>query len=132
MGSSDHAWKSLAAPVGNAMKSTAASTKAMAIVPASSLSESCSSSSPAIFADHESERMPMTRDSTSATVPRRKGFLKTGKRSEKDRTSFDSTEILPSGVRTAVAERPGPRIITPSMTACPPTMSFSSKEFPPP
>jgi hypothetical protein len=40
-----------------------------------------------------------------------------GNLSEMEFTSFFSTSIFPSGVRTAVAVTPGPRIMTPSMTA---------------
>ena len=72
--------------------------------------------------------MPMARDSTRATVPRRKGRFKMRKRSEMEFTFFISTSIFPSGVRTAVAACLGPRIITPSMTAWPPTVNLSLME----
>ena len=77
-GSSVMTWKRRAAPVGIAMKRMLASTSAKRIVPAISLSESCSSSSPAILAEYESERMPMTSDSMRETVPRSIGFLRMG------------------------------------------------------
>ena len=38
------------------------------------------------------------------------------------------TTIEPEGSRTAVAVYPGPRIMTPSMTACPPT-NFLIRSF---
>src|SRR5215471_6174616 len=34
----------------------------------------------------------------------------------------ETCAISPSGLRTATAQFPGPRIITPSRTACPPTL----------
>ena len=123
-GSSVMKWKNFAPPVGIAMKRIAASTNANAIVPAISLSVSCSSSSPAIFAEYDSERMPSTSDSTSDTVPRKNGFLRIVYLSAMECTGPQSTSMRPSGLRTAVATFPGPRIMTPSMTACPPTLSL--------
>src|SRR5712691_6217326 len=37
-------------------------------------------------------------------------------------SDFETCAISPLGVRTATAQFPGPRIITPSRTACPPTV----------
>src|SRR5437667_9265961 len=50
-----------------------------------------------------------------------------GSRSKRCFAIFDSIDretcaISPLGVRTATAQFPGPRIITPSRTACPPTV----------
>src|SRR5437588_12689500 len=52
-----------------------------------------------------------------------------GRRSTRCRAICESIEretwaISPLGVRTATAQFPGPRIITPSRTACPPTFAM--------
>ena len=67
----------------------------------------------------------MTSDSMSATEPRNIGFFRIGKRSAIECTDTHSRRIFPSGSRTAVARDFGPRIMTPSITACPPTFAFS-------
>src|SRR5438477_2396058 len=69
-----------------------------------------------------SARKPMASDSPSATTPRRMGS-----RSQRWRAIAESIDrvtcaIEPAGVRTATAQFPGLRIMTPSRTACPPTV----------
>src|SRR6476646_7624579 len=69
----------------------------------------------------------MARDSPSAITPRT-----IGSRSRLWRAICDSIErltcaISPLGVRTATAQLPGPRIITPSRTACPPTVLMPAR-----
>src|SRR6267378_1139258 len=62
----------------------------------------------------------MRSDSTSTTAPRTIGKPKNFARREMETKSRVWTWMVPSGRRTAVATLPGDRIITPSMTACPP------------
>ena len=85
----------------------------------------------AIFAEDDSDFMPITSDSISETVPRSIGFFRMGYRSLIECTGFVSTCIFLPGSRTAVAVSPGPRIMTPSMTAWPPTINLSLNGIPP-
>src|SRR5436190_6842006 len=62
----------------------------------------------------------MASDSPSAITPRTIGRRKMRCRTIADSTRFDTWAIAPSGFRTATAQFDGPRIITPSRTACPP------------
>ena len=64
--------------------------------------------------------MPNTSESTNATTPRTIGRRRTTGRSSTPLHRSVFTLISPSGVRTATAYLPWLRIITPSMTACPP------------
>src|SRR3954469_19591740 len=69
-----------------------------------------------------SARKPIASDSTRATTPRM-----TGSRIQRWRTAAESSgrwtrAIWPFGRRTATAQADGLRIITPSITACPPTL----------
>src|SRR5437868_2917107 len=71
-----------------------------------------------------SARKPMASDSPSATTPRR-----IGSRSQRWRAIAESIDrvtcaIEPAGVRTATAQFPGLRIMTPSRTAWPPTVTL--------
>src|SRR3954452_20331275 len=50
------------------------------------------------------------------------GSLNTQWRAMAESIGFETCAISPLGVRTATAQFPGPRIITPSRTACPPTV----------
>ena len=84
-----------------------------------------------VFAEYDSDFMPMTSDSISETVPRSIGFLRMGYRSLMEFTGFVSTWIFLPGSRTAVAVSPGPRIMTPSMTAWPPTINLLLNGIPP-
>ena len=111
--------------VGMTMNKPTASRTEVAMVIAISLLESCSSSSPDICAEYASAFIPSLNDSNNAITPRSSGFFKIGYLSRILLTSFTSTIISPSGWRTATATLSLPRIITPSMTACPPTLIFS-------
>ena len=44
---------------------------------------------------------------------------------EPEEIGRETCSIVPDGVRTATAQFPGPRIITPSRTACPPTVAMT-------
>src|SRR5436305_13309209 len=64
----------------------------------------------------------MARDSPSAITPRMIGSRKRRWRAIAESIDFETWAMSPEGVRTATAQFPGPRIITPSRTACPPTV----------
>src|SRR6059058_6059993 len=69
-----------------------------------------------------SARKPIASDSPSAITPRITGSRNTQCFAICDSTGRETCAISPFGVRTATAQFPGPRIITPSRTACPPTL----------
>jgi len=81
--------------------------------------DSCSSGATCWLADHDSARMPSCMDSTRVATPRARGTL--AHFFDQAGASFTSVRISPSGVRTATAQVVAPRIITPSITAWPPT-----------
>src|SRR5436190_1611421 len=62
----------------------------------------------------------MASDSPSAITPRMMGRRRTRCRAIFDSIGLLTWAIWPFGVRTATAQFPGPRIMTPSRTACPP------------
>src|SRR5580765_795943 len=64
----------------------------------------------------------MASDSPSATTPRTTGSRQTRWRAIGDAIGWLTCAISPSGFRTATDQFDGPRIITPSRTACPPTV----------
>ena len=64
--------------------------------------------------------MPIASDWPSTMIPRRNGFPRIGTRSTIESISCDSMWIEASGLRTAMAQNPAPRIMTPSTTAWPP------------
>ena len=68
-------------------------------------------------AETESARIPIASDSPSATTPRMTGRRSQRRRSATLSTSCSTSEMRPSGRRTATAQLDGPRIITPSSTA---------------
>src|SRR5712692_10549458 len=68
-----------------------------------------------------SARKPIASDSPSAMTPRITGSRKTRCRAIGDLIGWWTSAMSPSGLRTATAQFDGPRIITPSRTACPPT-----------
>src|SRR5438045_4556415 len=70
-----------------------------------------------------SARKPIASDSPSAITPRTTGRRSTRCRAIPDWIGRETWAIVPLGVRTATAQFPGPRIITPSRTACPPTVA---------
>src|SRR6266566_6058362 len=69
-----------------------------------------------------SARKPIASDSPSAMIPRMIGSRRTRWRAIFESIERETWAIPPLGVRTATAQFPGPRIITPSRTACPPTV----------
>src|SRR6266487_4284459 len=68
-----------------------------------------------------SAEIPSARVSNSETAPRTTGRPSTRSRRVTDENGFSIRAIEPSGRRTATATRDGERIMTPSMTAWPPT-----------
>src|SRR5213595_3320635 len=67
-----------------------------------------------------SARKPIASDSPSATTPRTTGRRSAQWRVIGETIGFETCTISPSGLRTATDQFEGPRIITPSSTACPP------------
>src|SRR5690606_1039426 len=59
-------------------------------------------------------------------IPRKPGSFQTFDRASLERNAVSKTAMLPSGRRTATDMQLGARIITPSMTACPPMYGFDS------
>src|SRR5581483_9788805 len=70
-----------------------------------------------------SARKPIASDSPSATTPRITGSRRRRCRAIGESIGRETWAIAPEGVLTATAQFPGPRIITPSRTACPPTVA---------
>src|SRR3954451_11360298 len=68
----------------------------------------------------ERARKPIASDSPSATTPRTTGSRKNQCRRIGESMPWLCSAMSPSGLRTATAHTDGPRIITPSRTACPP------------
>ena len=81
---------------------------------------SSSSSRAATLAEIASARNPIASDSPSAMTPRMMGSRQIRCRFIGELTSRTTFSMPPSGVRIATAQHDGPRIITPSSTACPP------------
>src|ERR1041384_6767863 len=67
-----------------------------------------------------SARNPIASDSPSATTPRTIGRRRIQCRVIGETIGLETCAISPSGLRTATDQFDGPRIITPSRTACPP------------
>src|SRR5438876_12299976 len=67
-----------------------------------------------------SARKPIASDSPSATTPRTTGIRNAQCRAIGEWIGWWTCAMSPSGLRTATAQLDGPRIITPSRTACPP------------
>jgi hypothetical protein len=65
-------------------------------------------------------RMPSASESNSVNTPRIIGHFSHGRRCGAVVVGRHSSQMSPAGRRTATAHRSRPRIITPSMTACPP------------
>jgi hypothetical protein len=90
----------------------------MMIVPRPS---STSSPSAAMAADRMSIRVPITRVSYSTKMPRSSGMRMRRRFAERAAGSgSDIVAISPDGGRTLIATVVRPRIMTPSMSACPP------------
>src|SRR5579864_7893447 len=68
-----------------------------------------------------SARKPIASDSPSAMTPRTTGTRRYQWRAIAESIERVTCAIVPAGVRTATAQFPGLRIMTPSRTACPPT-----------
>src|SRR5579864_1753094 len=68
-----------------------------------------------------SARKPIASDSPSAMTPRTTGTRRYQWRAMAESIERVTCAIEPAGVRTATAQFPGLRIMTPSRTACPPT-----------
>ncbi len=93
-------------------------TMVRAIVP---LPSSTSSPSAAIEAERMSMRVPMTSVSYRTNMPRRNGILMSFRSADRAAGSgSDIVTISPDGGRTLMATVVRPRIMTPSISACPP------------
>src|SRR5215218_4160752 len=107
---------------GATRKSPKPSTRAKTSVPAISFLESSCSSPRATLVDRVSAFMPSHRVSPRERAPlimgRRKSLLR--RVMERNRSARRSTS--PEGARTAIPQKFGERIKTPSMMACPPTL----------
>src|SRR6187431_3288976 len=90
------------------------------------ISPSSSRSCEATLAEIASARKPIARDSPSAMTPRTTGSRQIFRRCIGDSISRTTSVMSPSGVRTATAQLDGLRIITPSRTAWPPYVIFTS------
>ena len=75
----------------------------------------------AILADHCNVEYPNFIASNKEAAPLKTGFSQKEDFSVIEENDFRLMRIFPLGSRTAVATAPGTRIITPSITACPPT-----------
>ncbi len=91
----------------------------MAAMPADPSNEGCSAPT-ATSADHISARVPMPSASQSIVRPRTNGSRLIGPLYSTGFRLSSWTTSSPCGLRTATATRFAPRIITPSITACPP------------
>src|SRR5665648_287855 len=91
------------------------------VTPISFLPSGSSSSPSDSLADIVRARSPITSDSTSATTPRTTGVLRMGQRFIQLTRGNSWTPMVSSGRRTASDQWSTPRIMTPSMTAWPPT-----------
>ncbi len=100
---------------------TAKAKAMMSVTPISFLPSSCSSSPSDSLAEMVSARMPIASDSTRATTPRRIGSLRIGYRFIQLTSGQWWMPMVSSGRRTASDHQSTPRIMTPSMTAWPPT-----------
>src|SRR5437660_8302056 len=85
-------------------------------------SPSAPSSCDAYWAEIARARKPIASDSPSAMTPRMIGRRKIRRFAIGDVIGLQTCAIAPSGLRTATARLDGLRIITPSRTACPPTV----------
>ena len=96
---------------------------AMIMVPTTAFFDISSSSSPAFCADQESALNPSVNASASTKKPRRNGIDAKRFRLVAAGSSLRLASMTPSGRRTATAHEAGARIMTPSMTAWPPTVA---------
>src|SRR5215211_3019633 len=107
---------------GATRKSPKPSASAKTSVPVISFFERSSSSPSAMLVESVSAFMPSQRVSPRERAPRIIGSLKSLLRRviERKRSALRSTS--PAGVRTAIPQKLGERIRTPSIMACPPTL----------
>src|SRR5215207_3540090 len=117
---------------GATRKSPNPSTIAKTRVPAISFFERSSSSPSATLVERVSAFMPSQRVSPRERAPRIIGSRKSLLRrvTERKRSALRSTS--PEGVRTAIPQKLGERIRTPSIIACPPTLTARSTLLPAP
>ena len=80
-----------------------------------------SSGGMAISADHCNVEYPSFIASNNEATPLKIGFFQNLDFSVTEKNDFRLIRICPPGSLTAIATAPGTRIITPSITACPPT-----------
>src|SRR5215212_10764170 len=107
---------------GATRKSPNPSTSAKMRVPAISFLESSSSSPRAMFVDTVSAFMPSHNVSPRERAPRMMGRRNSLLRRVTERNRSARRSTSPAGVRTAMPQKLGERIKTPSMMACPPTL----------
>src|SRR5215204_5291185 len=107
---------------GATRKSPRPSTSAKMRVPAISFLESSSSSPSAMFVDMVSAFIPNHRVSPRERAPLIMGRRNSLLRRVTERKRSARRSISPDGVRTAIPQKLGERIKTPSMMACPPTL----------
>src|SRR5215210_2495936 len=112
----------LAPKTGAARNSPKPSTSAKRSVPAISFFERSSSSPSAMFVESVSAFIPShsvsPRESAPRTIGNRKSLLR--RVTERNGSALSSTS--PEGARTAIPQKLGERISTPSIMACPPTL----------
>src|SRR6516225_3554055 len=92
---------------------------------ATSFEEDGAPSSIAVRAEYRKARIPKASAWPKVAKPRKIGYLSQGYFSAGRSRKLWTTAIEPFGFRTATAYECGERIITPSMTACPPTSTSS-------
>src|SRR5918998_4746302 len=117
---------------GATRKSPKPSTRAKPSVKAISFLESSSSSPSAMLVERVSAFMPSQRVSPKDRAPRIIGSLKSLLRRVTDRKRSARRSSSPVGVRTAIPQKLGERISTPSIMACPPTLTALSVLLPVP
>src|SRR5215218_5913838 len=111
---------------GATRKSPKPSTSAKMRVPAISFLESSSSSLSAMFVDMVSAFIPSHRVSPRERAPLIMGRRNSLLRRVTERNRSARRSISPEGVRTAIPQKLGERIKTPSIMACPPTLMCSA------
>src|SRR5918994_1021207 len=111
---------------GATRKSPKPSTSAKIRVPAISFLESSSSSPRAMFVDTVSAFMPSHNVSPRESAPRMMGRRNSLLRRVTERNRSARRSTSPEGVRTAIPQKLGERIRTPSIIACPPTLTARS------
>src|SRR5215218_3811744 len=111
---------------GATRKSPKPSTSAKTSVPAISFLESSCSSPKATLVERVSAFMPSHRVSPRERAPLIMGRRKSLLRRVMERNRSARRSMSPEGVRTAIPQKLGERIKTPSIMACPPTLICSA------